>query len=64
MKYVKGFGLFWYDFIVGDSFVLAIGGVALIALGWALVDLDLSTVAEVVLPLGVVGTLWASLPRR
>ncbi len=33
MKYLVGVGRFWYDFIVGDSVVLAIGGVALLALG-------------------------------
>ena len=64
MKYIQGFGAFWWDFIVGDSFVLAVGGVALIALGYGLVELGASEIAEVVLPLAVVGTLVASLPRR
>ena len=31
MKFLKGFGYFWYDFIVGDSIVLAIGGVGALA---------------------------------
>lgn len=62
MKYVVGLGRFWYDFIVGDSVLLAIGGVAVLVLGYGLVQADVAHVAELALPLGVVGTLWASLP--
>lgn len=64
MKYVIGFGQFWYDFIVGDSVFLAVGGVVMLALGYALVQAGASDVAEVVLPLTVVGTLVVSLPLR
>jgi hypothetical protein len=63
MKYVIGFGRFWYDFIVGDSVFLAIGGVAMLALGYALVEAGAASVAEVVLPLVVAATLIVSLPR-
>ena len=63
MKYVVGFGRFWYDFIVGDSVVLAIGGVALIGLGYGLVEIGAAHVAEVILPVAAIGTIWASLPR-
>jgi hypothetical protein len=63
MKYVIGFGRFWYDFIVGDSVLLAIGGVAMLALGYGLVQAGATTVAEVVLPLMVAATLIVSLPR-
>jgi hypothetical protein len=63
MKYVIGFGRFWYDFIVGDSVFLAIGGVAMLALGYALVQLDADAAAEIVLPLTVAVTLIVSLPR-
>jgi hypothetical protein len=67
MKYIVGFGRFWYDFIVGDSIVLAIGGMGVLALGFGLSRLDesasgLADVAQVVLPLAVIGTVWGSLP--
>ena len=63
MKYIVGFGRFWYDFIVGDSVFLAIGGVAMLALGYGLVQAGSTTVAEVALPLTVAVTLIVSLPR-
>jgi hypothetical protein len=61
MRYITGFAAFWYDFIVGDSIVLAIGGVAVLAIGALLVHWDMRTVAEVALPAIVVGTLALSL---
>ena len=63
MKYVIGFGRFWYDFIVGDSVFLAIGGVLMLALGYAMVQLDADAAAKFVLPLTVAATLIVSLPR-
>jgi len=63
MTYVTGFFRFWYDFIVGDSVLLAVGGALVLGLGYAFVEAGLSNVAEVVLPLAVVGTIWASLPH-
>lgn len=64
MKYAVAFGRFWYDFIVGDSVLLAIGGVLAVFLAWAMVQVDASKVAEFVVPGIVVATLWVSLPRR
>jgi len=61
MKYVVGFGRFWYDFIVGDSAVLAVGGAAVLIVGAVLARADLTHVAEVVLPVLVAGTLALSL---
>jgi hypothetical protein len=63
MKYIMGFGRFWYDFIVGDSIFLAIGGVAMLGLGYGLVQAGADSVAELVLPLTVAATLVISLPR-
>jgi hypothetical protein len=41
MRYLRAFGAFWWDFIVGDEPLLAVGAVlivaaaaALVALGW------------------------------
>jgi hypothetical protein len=62
VKYVRGFFAFWYDFIVGDSIMLAIGGVLVLVLGYALVESGAERVAEVALPLAAIGTVAASLP--
>ena len=61
MKYITGFGAFWYDFIVGDSIALAIGGAAVLIVGAVLVQLDMRSVAEFALPTIVLGTLAVSL---
>ena len=61
MRYVRGFGLFWWDFIVGDDWRVAVGiglalGVtALLATTW--------TGAWIVLPLAVAAVLGLSLRR-
>jgi hypothetical protein len=58
---VKRFGLFWWDFIVGDDWrvaagiALALGLTALLATTW--------TTAWIVLPLAVAAVLWLSLLR-
>ena len=61
MSWLMAFGRFWYDFIVGDSVVLAIGGAAALASGWLLVRTGNVAAAEALLPLIVVTTLAASL---
>ncbi len=61
MKYLVAFGRFWYDFIVGDSMALAIGGAGALALAAALVHSQASALAEFALPAIVVGTLVISL---
>jgi hypothetical protein len=61
MKYLVHFGRFWYDFIVGDSVVLAIGGVAVLLFGALLVWAGAGSLAQVLLPVGVVATLAVSL---
>ena len=61
MKYIVGFAKFWYDFIVGDSAVLAVGGAAVLIVGALLARAGASGLAEVALPVLVVGTLGVSL---
>ncbi len=61
MKYVVGFGRFWYDFIVGDSITLAIGGVAVLGIGALLVRTSAAGLAEFALPAIVIATLALSL---
>jgi hypothetical protein len=63
MKYIQAFGAFWYDFIVGDSIILAIGGVTALVLGYLVVLAGAAALAEVVLPLVVVATIILSLLR-
>jgi hypothetical protein len=63
MKYVKGFFLFWYDFLVGDSALLAIGGIAIIVAGYLLVQAHATVGAEVILPVLAIGTIVLSLPE-
>jgi hypothetical protein len=61
MKYVASFGRFWWDFIVGDSIVLAIGGALVLILGAILVKAGAADVAQVAMPAAVIGTLAISL---
>ena len=61
MRWLVGFGRFWYDFVVGDSVVLAIGGGAVIAIGALLVWVGAASAAQVLLPLVVAATLGISL---
>jgi len=63
MKYVTGFAAFWWDFIVGDSIVLALGGVGVLVVGAVLVQMGHPMLAEFVLPVIVAGTLAASLVK-
>lgn len=63
MKWITAFGRFWYDFIVGDSVELAIGGCTVIALGALIVWLGFAIAAEIAMPLLVAATLAISLRR-
>ena len=61
MKYIKGFGYFWYDFLVGDSMTLAVGGVGALLLAYLVVLAGAPALAEIVLPVVVIATIIASL---
>ena len=61
MRWIVAFGRFWYDLIVGDSVVLAIGGAAVLVFGFLLARVGSPALAEILLPLIVVATLAASL---
>jgi hypothetical protein len=62
VKWLVAFGAFWYDFIVGDSIVLAIGGVATLVLGYLAVRTMGEAAPQVIMPAVVLVTLLASLP--
>jgi hypothetical protein len=61
MSAIKRFGHFWWDFIVGDDWrvalgiALALGLTAVLATAWAS--------AWIVMPLAVAAVLWMSLRR-
>ncbi len=61
IRMVKGFGLFWWDFLIGDTPELFIGAVAVVGLvALACLDHHLRTAAAVALPVLVAGLLAAS----
>lgn len=64
MTWVRAFGRFWYDFIVGDSVVLAIGVVALLIIGWLVVVGLGGGPAQFLLPVAVAATLALSVLQR
>ena len=41
MRYVRAFGAFWYDFLVGDRPELFLGPIVALVLAWVLVDAGL-----------------------
>jgi hypothetical protein len=55
MKYLRSFGAFWYDFVVGDDWRLAVG--AAVAIGGTAVADALGIAAWWVAPIVVVGML-------
>jgi hypothetical protein len=63
MSFIKRFLAFWYDFIVGDDWVVAAGVVVLLTATGALARASMSTSAWVLMPVGVVLVLALSLRR-
>jgi len=63
MNFVRGFLAFWYDFIIGDDWVVAAGVVILLAVTGVLAHVNLHTAAWVLMPVGVVIVLAISLRR-
>lgn len=64
MRYIASLFRFWYDFIVGDSWLLAACGAMVLGLAWLLTDIGAGHVAEFAVPLVVIGGIVVSLPRR
>jgi hypothetical protein len=59
MRYLRSFALFWYDFIVGDDWTIALA----VLVGLVVTGLLASTGAWWLLPLVVVAALAFSLYR-
>jgi hypothetical protein len=62
MTYVRSFGRFWWDFIVGDDWRVAVGLAVTLALTWLLTRRDVA--AWWLLPLGVALVLAESVRRE
>ena len=63
MALLKRFLAFWYDFIVGDDWLVAVGVVVLLAAAGALAQVALLTTAWLLVPVGVLIILAISLRR-
>ena len=61
MRYLRSFALFWWDFVVGDDWIVAAGIVLALALTALIADDDVD--AWWILPPAVVGLLVLSLRR-
>jgi hypothetical protein len=61
MKYLRAFALFWWDFIVGDDWLVAAGVALAVVATWILTDRGVD--AWWLLPLGVSVVLGLSLRR-
>jgi hypothetical protein len=62
VRYLKRFARFWFDFVVGDDWRVALGVAVAIGADAGLVALDVD--AWWLLPLAVAAVLWASLVRE
>lgn len=63
MARIRGFFAFWYDFIVGDDWVLAVGVLVALALTAVAAGSSLGAIAWLLLPLLAVLVLAISLWR-
>ena len=63
MNFIKRFLAFWYDFIVGDDWVVAAGVVALLTAAGLLAHANLQTTTWALMAVGVVVVLAISLHR-
>jgi len=62
MSYVRGFARFWWDFIVGDDWRVAMGLAVALGLTWLLAHHDVT--AWWLLPIAVALVLAASIRRE
>jgi len=62
MRHVRGFGRFWFDFLIGDDWRIAAGVSAVLGVGAVLVRLDVLDDTLVMLLVGasLVGVVVAS----
>lgn len=61
MKYITNFFWFWYDFIVGDAWEVAVGVVATFVVAWAIVHAQPELEASVgFLVIGAIAAIMAA----
>ncbi len=60
MKYIVGFFQFWYDFVVGDDWTIAVGVVIALAVTALLARSDIAAwwLLPVAVALGLTASLW------
>jgi hypothetical protein len=63
MSFIKNFFAFWYDFIVGDDWTVALGIVASLAVMGILAHIGLGSLGWLLMPLAVCAILAFSLAR-
>ena len=66
MKYIKGFFAFWYDFIVGDAWEVAVGVVVALIVLYVLLHASVagaSVYAAVLFPVAIIALLAYSVLR-
>jgi uncharacterized membrane protein len=63
VDFLKRFGAFWYDFIVGDDWLVAVGVLVSLGVAAVLVRAELDLAAALLLPLGIAAVLTSSLLR-
>ncbi|MCX6022311.1 MAG: hypothetical protein NTZ05_11395 [Chloroflexi bacterium] len=63
MNYLTGFVWFWYDFIVGDAWEIALGVVVVMAALWAIIEAQPNAAVAVgpILPAALIVITAASL---
>jgi hypothetical protein len=70
VRYLRSFGAFWYDFLVGDRPELFLGAIAILAVAWIAIRIGLApTVAgpvltALVLCVGGLSLRWATRRKR
>ena len=63
MTFIRSFGAFWYDFIIGDDWFLAAGVVVLLVATALLARAELTTAEWLLLPIGAMLVLAYSTVR-
>jgi membrane protein implicated in regulation of membrane protease activity len=60
IRFLKRFGLFWYDFVVGDDWVMAAGVLVAIGVTWLLSP---ASATWLIMPFAIAAFLALSLAR-
>jgi hypothetical protein len=67
VSHLKGFGRFWYDFLVGDRPELFVGPILALALAWLLLQANVTsavTAIVLIVAVGLVGAISLYLTTR